>query len=60
MPEMWMLLVCYTGAPPLERQAAYRIGSRDLLDAVRGLCRRHGLRCTDVGGTGQHILLERV
>ena len=55
------MLTRYTGGgQPLERQAAYRIGSKDLLDAVQGLCKRHGLRCTDVEGTGQHILFERV
>ncbi len=60
-PEPVMMLARYTGGgTPLERQAAYRIGSRDLLDAVQGLCKRHGLRCTDVEGTGQHILFERV
>ena len=51
---------CPAGGPSLEQHAAYRIGSNDLLVAVRDLCRRRGLRCTDVSGTGQLILFERV
>ena len=44
----------------LERGAPYMVGSKDLLDAVQGPCQERGIRCTDVDGTAQLLLFERV
>ena len=47
---------------PIRPRAAYRIGSKELLRAMQASasCKQRKLRCTDVDGTGQHILFERV
>ena len=46
------------GGRPQMCQAGYKLGSRELLDAVDGPCQQQGIRCTDVTGTGQHFLFE--
>ena len=40
-------------------QAAYKVGSMELLNAVKGRCKERGIRCTDIDGTGDTILFER-
>ncbi len=44
----------------MEREAPYKLGSKDLLDAVKGPCQERGIRCTDVNGTGDVLLFERL
>jgi len=51
---------CAAGGAAMMRSGSYTLGSKDLLTAVQGHCNRRGLRCTDVTGTGQTILIERV
>ena len=38
------------------RQATYKYGSKDLMNAVEGPCRRRGISCTDFGVAGCSIL----
>ncbi len=41
------------------KEAPYKVGSMELLNAVRGPCKDRGIRCTDINGTGDMILFER-
>ena len=43
-----------------QREAIYKLGGNELLNAVQGPCQQRGIRCTDVNGTSQLILFERV
>ena len=41
------------------KEALYKVGTKELLDAVKGPCQKRGIRCTDIAGTGEELLFER-
>ena len=55
-----ILALCAAEDVWMEREAPYKIGTKDLLDAVKGPCQERGICCTDVNGTGDVLLFERM
>ncbi len=53
-------LTCAAEGKCLEHDADYGFFGEELLDAVQAPCKQRGVWCSDINGTGNVLLFERV